>query len=110
MDSRQIFVTGYARLPQGITASELYTVIAIGLVIRMDSGEILETDCTLATDTARRFVRDLITGKNINNLDEIIDEIRLSYFGHAKKAIVSALKMCHTKYHTALAGDFGMDS
>lgn len=110
MKTRQIFVTGYAKLPQGITAAELYSVIAVGLVVDMENGEIIEADCSLVTETGRRFIKAIIEGKNMRDIESIVEEIKGKYFGNAKKAITSALKMCAEKYQTAMAEDFDMDS
>jgi hypothetical protein len=105
MKDNTIFITGYARLPQGIAAEELYSVIAVGLVIDIRTGEIIEADCSLVTDTSRRFVRDMIEGENINNIDEIIAKIKARYFGSARKALISAVKMCQEKYNAILEDD-----
>jgi len=110
MKAKQIFVTGYAKLPQGITAAELYSVIAVGLVVDIESGEIIEADCSLVTETGRRFVKQIIEGKNMKDIELITEEIKGRYFGNAKKAIISALKMCAEKYQAAMAEDFNVDS
>lgn len=110
MDYNRIFVSGYAKLPKGITAEELYKVIGIGLVVYKSTGEIIEADCTLATDTGKRFIIELLKGKNINQVDRIIEEIKTRYFGHAKKALISALKMCHEKFEVAISGDYSADT
>lgn len=110
METEKIFVTGYAKVPKGITATELYSVIGMGLIVYKSSGEILEADCTLATRTGRKYLQEILTGKNLQNIDEIINEIKMKYFGHAKKAIISALKMCNEKYQAALRQDYDVDA
>jgi hypothetical protein len=108
VEVKTILVTGYARLPQGIAAEELYSVITVGLVLDFRTGQIIEADCSLVTDTARRFVRNMMVGHNINDIDGIVTQIRMRYFGSAKKALISALKMCQEKYHNAIEGDGGI--
>lgn len=93
-----IFVTGYAKLPQGITAQELYSVIAVGLVIDRESGMILGADCTLATELAKNFVKSLLIGTSIMEIDVLETRFKTMYFGSARKSIISALKTCHEKY------------
>ncbi|WHH60620.1 DUF3870 domain-containing protein [Petroclostridium sp. X23] len=93
----KVFISGYAKLPGGITASELYSVIAVTMVVCRESGKITEVDCTLATDTARNFVNQLLVGKNIMDLEELSEDISDNYYGAAKKALLSALKQCHEK-------------
>ncbi|MDI6601449.1 MAG: DUF3870 domain-containing protein [Thermoanaerobacteraceae bacterium] len=99
MDKNTVFITGYAKLPEGITAKEMYKVICIGLLLDSESGRIEDADCTLATVTARTIVKDILTDKNINNMDEIIQEIEARYWGHAKKAVIAAAKMCAERFY-----------
>ncbi|MGX8797025.1 DUF3870 domain-containing protein [Fusibacter sp. JL298sf-3] len=98
MDTTQIFVTGYAKLPHGITAKELYSVIAVGLVVERHTGVIIDSDCSLATDLAKNFVKRILVGTNLNDMDAIEKRIKTYYFGSAKKAITSAVKTCGEKY------------
>jgi CheY-specific phosphatase CheX len=96
--AEEIFVTGYAKLPTNITASKMYEVIAVGLLIKSETGEILEAECTLSTQLANKFVSRMLVGKNINQMDEIENVIDISYFGSAKKAIKTAAQNCKKKF------------
>jgi len=98
MVNSAIFVTGYAKLPQGITAKELYSVIAVGVVVDRESGMILNADCTLATELAKSFVKNILVGTSINDIELIETRFKSLYFGSARKSILSALKTCHEKY------------
>jgi hypothetical protein len=93
-----VLVTGYAKLPQGITAAELYTIVGVALIVDRNTGEIKEVDCTLVTTLAREFVKKIILGGNINVLEPIEAEFERSYLGSAKKALISALRTCGEKY------------
>ena len=104
MASRKIFISGYAKLPKGITATELYSVIAVGLLVNRATGEILEGDCSLVTATAKSFFRNIVIGENLNNVEAIEKIFNETYFGSARKAIISALKTCHEKYKQAIEG------
>lgn len=99
MLSNTIFITGYAKLPTGITAQELYTVVAVGLLIDKENGTIVDLDCTLVTSTAKRFVRENLVGRKITNYDEIEAIFDERYYGCAKKALLFALKICSEKFH-----------
>lgn len=109
MEPYEIFITGYAKLPQGITATELYRVIAVGLIIDKNSGTILDVDCSLVTRVAREFIRKLVVGKNIMNIEDIQDAFKNKYFGSAKKALISAIKTCHEKYKQIYENDPNVD-
>ncbi len=94
----KIFVSGYARLPHGITASELYTVMCVGLLINTKTHIIEKAECSLVTELAKNFFEEIVTGKNINDIDIIIEELNESYYGSAKKSLISCLKLCNEKY------------
>ncbi len=94
----KIFVSGYARLPHGITASELYTVMCVGLLINKETHVIEEAECSLVTNLAKSFFEQVVVGKNINDIDIIIEDLKKSYYGSAKKSLISCLKLCHEKY------------
>lgn len=102
---KRVLFSGYAKVPTGITASELYKVIGVVAVIDADSGEIVEADCTMATSLARRFVADALTGQSIQYGPEkaiaIIDQV---YHGSAKKAIITALRIIYDKYRSYSEG------
>lgn len=99
----EILITGYAKLPKGITASEMYGgIIAVGLVVNRESGEIIDSDCTLITRVAKDFVNKIVIGRNLNNLEAIEENLQNNYLGSAKKAIISALRICQEKYRQHL--------
>lgn len=98
MEAQEILITGYAKVPQGLAASELYTTIALGLLVNKSTGEILDVDCSLVTQIARDFVRQLIIHKNLNELDVIEEALNARYFGSARKALIMALRSCLEKY------------
>jgi acyl-ACP thioesterase len=104
-----IFVTGYAKLPQGITATELYTVIAVGMLIDRDTGIIEDVDCSLVTSVARTFVKDLVVGKNILDLEALDKTFTSRYHGSARKALLSAFKIINEKYANILKNQENQD-
>lgn len=93
-----VLVTGYAKLPQGITAAELYSIVGVSLILDRNTGEIKDVDCTLVTGVARKFVKEIVLGGNINELEPIELEFERSYLGSAKKALISAIRTCGEKY------------
>ena len=46
--NERVLFSGYAKLPVGITAAEMYKVIGVIVVVDMKSGLIVKADCTLA--------------------------------------------------------------
>lgn len=98
MPTKKIFISGYAKLPKGITATELYSVIAVGLLVNANTGEILDADITLVTSVAKNFFRNCVIGENLNHIEPIEKMFTETYFGSARKAIISALRTCADKY------------
>lgn len=98
-----IFFTGYAKLPSSITAEKLYEVIAIGVEIDPSTGIIVDSDCTLATQVGRNFFRKLTKDFCMyNGIDELINRFETRYYGSARKAIITALKIMNDKWLTYL--------
>lgn len=94
-----IFVTSYAKLPTAITAEKLYQVIAIGLEVEPLTGEIVDGDCTLATELGRDFFKRVVIGHNIETgSEELMKEFETRYQGSARKAILTALKLVHGQW------------
>lgn len=101
-----VFFSGYAKLPAGITASEMYSVVGVIIVVDMHTAKIVEADCTLATQVGRDFVKKLLVGHAMSNcLNPLLREIDCRYQGSAKKAIVTALKIIYDKYRSYQEGN-----
>ncbi len=100
---QRILFSGYAKLPTGITASDISSVVGVMAVIDVEKGIIVEADCTLATELARRHVAAAIGGYSLHDgiepLVQIIDRI---YQGNAKRAIITALRIIYDKYRSFL--------
>lgn len=94
-----VFFTGYAKLPSNITAAKLYEVVAVGIEVDPNTCIIVACDCTLATKVARDFVNSLIVGYNIGNgIDGLIDSFEKRYFGSARKALTTSLRIMYEKW------------
>lgn len=93
-----VFVSGYAKFPKDITGSEIYNEVGIGLIIDKKSSLIKDVDCTLVTETGKKFISELLIGQNLLKLDSIIEELNDNYYGHAKNAIIAAIKSARKQY------------
>ena len=106
MQDKKVLFSGYAKLPTGITASEMYKVIGIIVVVDMKTGLIENADCTLATNTAKNHVCKHIIGYNLSNgpegLQEVLEDV---YQGSAKKAVTTAIRIIYDKYKSYKNGD-----
>jgi len=105
MEPYEIFISGYAKLPTGTTAEELYKVVTVGILVDKNTGDIIDADCSLVTRVAKNIVNKLLVGKNILNFEEIEKAFNERYFGSVKKALISSTKKCHDKYKAILEED-----
>lgn len=100
-DNDTIFLTGYARLPAGITASKISDVVGVGVEVDPVSGKIADAECTLATELARGFFRRLVVGRNLDTeFALVVKTIERRYHGSAQKALVTALKTVLEKFQS----------
>jgi hypothetical protein len=100
-----IFITGYARIPQGITANQLYKVLGIAVEVETETGEIRDADCTLATTVGKRFFRELVVGYNLEaGVEPLVRMFEDRYYGSAKKAVIAALRVVEQRYEAFKIG------
>lgn len=100
-----VLFSGYAKLPIGITAGELYKIVGVVVTVDMQSGEIIEADCTLATELARHHIARALIGHGLEEGPEkiaaVVDHI---YQGNAKKSIITAIRIIFDKYRSYKEG------
>lgn len=105
MDKDAVIFSGYARLPSGTVASELYKVMALVVLVEPEKGTILDAECTLSTRLSERFVRQILVGKSLKTDGaELSGVINKRYQGTAKKSILSALRIISDKYFAFVGG------
>lgn len=97
-----VYFISYAKLPSTISAAKLLEVVGVGLVINTETGIIEDTSCTLITDEAKRFLKEIIVGHNIHEegIDRLIDKIQNRFHGLSQKAICVAVKATIERYET----------
>ncbi len=104
-ENETVFLTGYARLPAGITASKVSDVVGVGVEVDPATGHIADAECTLATELARDFFRRLVVGRNLDaEFPLLVKTIERRYHGSAQKALVTALKTILEKYQSYKRG------
>lgn len=99
-----VLISGYGKLPAHITSEEVYKTMVVAVLVDMELGTVVDAECSVVTDLAKRFVAKLLIGQNLNNGSEIIlDRLEKAYFGQAKRAIESSLKMIISKYQELIS-------
>ncbi len=97
-----IFITGYSKVPSGITISEMYSIIVVSMTVNPKSHKILDADCSLVTKLSRDYVKTILVGEDLKDFKSIEEKFKTHYFGSAKKALMSASQKCHSRYLKAL--------
>lgn len=89
----QVFLSGYAKLPENTTAQKLYNHLVLVVTAQVPAGTILDVDCTMATDLGRRFIRELLVGYDLNRgPDPLVEKLNRAYYGHLRKALQTCIK------------------
>jgi hypothetical protein len=96
---RQVFLSGYAKLPDNTTAQKLYHQLVLVVTAEYPQGTITDADCTMATELGRRFVRDLLVGYDLRQgPDALLTKLNRSYYGHLRRALQTCIKGICAQY------------
>jgi hypothetical protein len=96
---KTIFFAGKARPGEGLTAEKLYGVLTIGLEVDMENGNILEADCTLSTEVAKKFFSKIVKGYSLENgIEPLLRNLNERYHGDVGRALGAALKNIFREY------------
>ncbi|WP_201714606.1 DUF3870 domain-containing protein [Rossellomorea arthrocnemi] len=93
-----IYIIGDARTAANNPIMQQYNVFFVGLVIDKTTHLIVDADCSSTISLTASFVKHLLVGQSIINLDSVIQEIESRYFGASQKALSIAFKNAHIKY------------
>ena len=97
--SGRILLAGYAKLPSNTTASKMFDQLVVVADVDYESGVVLDVDCSMATELGRRFVQTMMKGYNLNvGIDNLLEEINLKYYGHLKRALLTAVREIGQQY------------
>ncbi|MEA1974579.1 MAG: DUF3870 domain-containing protein [Bacillota bacterium] len=103
----EILLTGYAMLPKGITATKLYGVVGVSILIDKETSIILDFECSLATNLAKEYVKKIVVGSKLKAFEEIEENLSIHYYGCAQKAISTAIKSCSAQYYQIINNGSG---
>jgi hydroxyethylthiazole kinase-like sugar kinase family protein len=88
-------VSGYARLPGGVTSQSQYEQLGVVLAVNIATGMIVAADSTLLTQLARDFFRALVEGLSVyDDAAEIVARTQRRYAGQSGQALIAALRRC----------------
>ncbi|MFZ5968882.1 MAG: DUF3870 domain-containing protein [Bacillota bacterium] len=97
-----VYFISYAKLPSEISAANMHKVVGVGLVINPINGIIEDSSCTLITEEAKEFIKQIIVGHNLHTegIEPLIEKIKHRFHGLSQKAICVAVKGSYERYVT----------
>mgnify|MGYP000860854970 FL=1 len=98
---RTYYFVGDAQIASNNPIYQQYGAFFIGLELDVN-GDIIEASCNAVLPLTRRFIRRLLIGRNINNIDEICADVERYYYGSSQRTVVVALKDAYKKYSNKL--------
>ena len=102
MKDSYILVAGFAQLPKGTPLFELQKTIGCILVIDTDNDTIIDATFTFLQELTNDFIRALIRGKSLENIDDIILDLENRFVVQPQKAVIQALIEANKKYQEKL--------
>lgn len=97
-NSNVVYFAGLSNLPVNTTVGQVYKNMAVGVIIDLSTGQILDANVTLVSPLASEFVKAQIIGRNFEkDLERIIKDIE-RYQAPAQKPIIVALKAAFDRY------------
>ncbi len=94
-----IFCTGYARLPDGMAAKNLYGVMGVGLEIDPHTDRVINASSTFITNMCTGFIQDILVNHDLKQgIESPIQRFEKRYYGLGKKAIISAIRDAYNQF------------
>jgi len=101
---RTYYFVGDAQVASNNPIFQQYGAFFIGLEIKA-GGRIVNASCNAILPLTRRFIRQLLVGKNINNIEALCADVENHYHGSSQRAVVVALKDAFRKYSSKLKNE-----
>jgi hypothetical protein len=98
-DRNTVYIVGHGKTATDNAITSNYKIFFIGFVIDIDTGEIIDLECTATLDITRRFVTSIFQGRNFSSYDHSLEsEILSRYFGTSQKALITAYKDAQKRF------------
>lgn len=95
-----VYFISYAKLSNAIPAGKLMDYVGVGLVINQVTGIIEDISCTLLTEEAKFFLKDIIINFNVHeeNIEVLLKKISDRYHGMSQKSVCVAVHSTYERY------------
>jgi hypothetical protein len=98
-EKNTIYILGISKISKNDPISAMYDIFFVGIILKRDSGEIIDSTCNMVRDVTTDFIRSILIGYNLlDDINEIIGEIEDRFYGMAQKAVIAAVKDARNKF------------
>ena len=100
-----IIISGYARLPENVTARHVFGYFSIELEVNTNNDEIVDCSTTMLPGLGQKILDNALLGNEVEKgLKQAIREIEERFFSVTKKAVIAALQDVY-KWYEKSKGD-----
>ncbi|GIP37746.1 hypothetical protein J31TS4_10260 [Paenibacillus sp. J31TS4] len=103
-DKDTVYVVGDAQTSVNNPITQQYSAFFVSMVVDTTNHKIVDAGCSATIPLTSNFVRSLLIGHSMLELEPVADDIRRRYHGSSQKALIVAFKDAQKKYKLALAG------
>ena len=94
-----VYVTGESRTNIDNAITKVYGAFFVALEVDLDSGKILNMDCTHTLELTEKFLRKICVGRSLDrDYEQLEEEITRRYYGSSTRAVIAALTDANKRY------------
>jgi hypothetical protein len=103
-DKDTLYILGTARVSGQDPIKMRDETFFIGLVVKEDTGEIIDATCNMVRELTTDFIRSIVVGyKLVDDLEGMIQEVDRRFHGLAKRAVIASLRDAKNRYQNLTA-------
>ncbi|MBF8984270.1 DUF3870 domain-containing protein [Lutibacter sp. B2] len=94
-----VYMIGTSRINSNDPITATFDFLFVGIIVDKDTDIIVDFTCNMVKEVTSNFIKSLLVEYNfIDEIDEIINEIKTRFYGMAQKAVIAAVKDARNKY------------
>ncbi|MFT8320299.1 MAG: DUF3870 domain-containing protein [Bacillus sp. (in: firmicutes)] len=93
-----VYVIGESKTSSNNAIMQQYNGFFIALIIDKSTNKIVDAECSSTIDLTSAFIKSILIGYSIFDIDLVLKEIETRYFGSSQKAVMVAFKNAYLKY------------
>jgi hypothetical protein len=96
------YIIGDAQVASNNPIQQQYGTFFVGLEVNVH-GHIVEASCNAILPLTRDFIRRLLVGRDIKDIEKICADVERYYHGSSQRTLIVALKDAYKKYNSKVA-------